>query len=278
MYHRIRRIPVFGKYLAIFVAFAIGILAVSAWAGDYILGAEDVIQVAVWGNPGLGVSVPIRPDGKISLPLGEDIVAAGKTPAELRQAIGEELSKYIKEPAVSVVVQQVNSPRIHLLGNHPGTGERVLRSDTTLLQLISSLGPIDELDLERVYMIRDHKRLDLDLRDLVEKGQPEKDILLQRGDIIHIPNAFSRRITVIGEVTRPSNVAYRRGITVVDAIIEAGWVTEFANLKKVTVVREAKNGQEAIPVNVSDIKKGENLDKNIKLMPGDLVIVGERLF
>ncbi len=250
----------------------------AAKAEDFIFGAEDVIQVSIWGNPELGVTVPVRPDGKISLPLGGDIQAAGKTPSQLREAIAEELKRYIKTPSVSVVVMEVNSPKIYLIGNSGEAGVITLRSEMTILQLLARLGTIGDLDLERVYIIRDHKRLDLDLRELVEKGLAEQDILLQAGDIIRIPNAFANRITVLGEVNTPGNIQFRPDLTLVDVLVESGWVTEFANLKKVLVLRGVGSEQEIFEINVALIKKGEKLETNMKLVPGDLVIVKERMF
>jgi len=247
-------------------------------ANDYVLGAEDVVQIAVWGNPELGVTVPIRPDGKISLPLGGDILAAGKTPEELRKAIAAELRRFIKEPSVSVVVMEINSPKIYLLGKRTGEGVLTLRSRITILQLLAQLGPVSGLDLARAYIIRGDRRLDVDLREVVESGDPKKNIELKGGDIVYIADAFSSRITVVGEVARPSNIPYRPGLTVVDALIEAGWVTEYANLKKVMVVREKNGGRETLFVNVARVTSGEGVQEDIYLFPGDMVVVKESLF
>lgn len=265
-------------FVIVFSFFVLFLCSGRAWSGDFILGSEDVIQVSVWGNPELGVTVPVRPDGKISLPLGGDIQASGLSPSELRQSIAAELTKYIKTPSVSVVVMAVNSPRIYLIGNNPGGGVITLRSEMTILQLLARLGTIGDLDLERAYIIRDYKRLDLDLRDLVEKGLVEKDILLKAGDIISIPDAFANRITVLGEVANPGNVSFRADLTLVDVLIESGWVTEFANLKKVLVVRGSGSERRTFAINVALLKKGEKLETNLKLLPGDLVIVKERIF
>jgi len=277
---------IWGRYAGtIALLVLVGLAYAPDWASaeellseDYVLGPEDVVQVSVWGNPELGVTVPVRPDGKISLPLGNEIMAAGKTPIELRDAIATELKRYVKDPTVAVVVTQINSPRIYLIGSHPAVGPRVLKSATTMLQLISSLGPTTGVDLSRVQLIRDGKRMNLDLRKLVETALPDQDIQLKRGDIINIPNAFGRRVTVLGEVGKPSNIDYRDGMTIVDALLDAGWVTEFANLKRVIVVREEKGENQTIHVNVSDIEKGENVEGNVRLKPGDLVVVKERIF
>lgn len=255
------------------------LLTAPAWAAkDYVLGAEDVIQVSVWGNPELGVTVPVRPDGKISLPLGGDIKAAGRTPEGLQKAIVEKLTKFIKDPTVSIVVMAINSPKIFLLGKREGTGVMTLRSQTSILQLIAQLGPANSIDLSRAYIIRNDRRLNLDLRYLVETGDTRSNLTLEPGDIIYLPDAFTTRITVIGEVTTPSNIPFRPGLTVVDALIEAGWVTEFANLKKVLVVRERDGKKEEMYINVARVKSGGDAEQDLFLLPGDLVIVKESMF
>lgn len=279
LFHPRNGSSVWGVFSLLLVSWLFLLMPATAGAGDYVLGAEDVVQISVWGNPELGVTVPVRPDGKISLPLGGDIVASGLTPMELRKALTGELSKYLKDPSVSVVVQQINSPKIFLIGNNPLAGAITLRSEMTLLQLIAQLGPVENLDLSRAYIIRDHKRLDFDLRSLVREGNARWDLVLQRGDIIRIPDAFSKQVTVTGEVANPTKVQYRDGLTIVDALIEAGWVTEFANLKKVMVVRYTlEKGRAIFEANVADVQKGRNLEENVFLVPGDMVIVKSGLF
>ena len=108
---------------------------------DYIIGSEDAVEVQVWKNPDLSRTVTVRPDGKISLPLIGDVQAAGQTAAQLADAVTEKLKTYYKEPAqVTVIVTQVNSYAIYLLGEVRGQGKHVVKSGTTFLQAISLAG------------------------------------------------------------------------------------------------------------------------------------------
>lgn len=110
-------------------------------ARDYLLGAEDSVEVQVWKNPDLSRTVIIRPDGKISLPLLGDIQAAGQTATQLTEAVTEKLKAYYKEPAqVTVIVHQVNSYGIYMLGEVRSPGKHIVRSGTTFLQVISLVG------------------------------------------------------------------------------------------------------------------------------------------
>ena len=108
---------------------------------DYIIGSEDSVEVQVWKNPDLSRTVTVRPDGKISLPLIGDVQAAGQSAAQLTETVTEKLKIYYKEPAqVTVIVHQVNSYVIYVLGEVKGQGKYVVRSGTTFLQAISLAG------------------------------------------------------------------------------------------------------------------------------------------
>jgi polysaccharide biosynthesis/export protein len=108
---------------------------------DYIIGAEDAVEVQVWKNPDLSKTVTVRPDGKISLPLIGDIPAAGQTAAQLAEAVTEKLMTYYKEPAqVAVIVTQINSYAIYLLGEVHTQGRYAVKPGTTILQAISLAG------------------------------------------------------------------------------------------------------------------------------------------
>ena len=106
----------------------------------YRIGPEDVLRLSVWGNQELTQEVVVRPDGKISLPLVQDVQAEGLTVAELAGVIHQKLLPYIKDPQVSVIVTQVNAPKIYVLGNVTRPGTFPLRSDTSVLQALSLAG------------------------------------------------------------------------------------------------------------------------------------------
>ncbi|HLJ22715.1 MAG TPA: polysaccharide biosynthesis/export family protein [Candidatus Acidoferrales bacterium] len=157
----------------------------------YIIGPEDVIDINVWKEPDMTRLVPVRPDGKISLPLINDVQAAGSTPQQLAAAVTEKLRKFLTEPQVTVIVTQINS----------------------------------------------------------------------------------QRVFVVGEVLRAGAFPLIPGMTVLQALASAGGFTTFADMKKIHVMRLVDGKHVELPFNYREVLKGDNPDQNIKLLPGDTVVV-----
>ena len=109
-------------------------------ASDYVIGAEDMLQVSVWKNEAMSRTLPVRPDGKISLPLLHDITAAGLTPLQLRDKIAAALAEFMPNPEVSVTVMQVNSYRVSVLGEVQKPGVLQLKAPTTVLEALALAG------------------------------------------------------------------------------------------------------------------------------------------
>lgn len=172
--------------------------AQAARSPDYIIGPGDEIEVFVWQNPDLSVNVPVRPDGKISTPLDEDMVAVGKTPSQLAHDIEMKLSEYVRSPHVNVIVTK--------------------------------------------------------------------------------PASVFSQVKVIGQVNRPQAIAYRDGMTVLDAVLAVGGLTDYAAGNRARIVR-TENGQEKdIPVRLSALVNGGDMSQNLPLKPGDVLVVPESRF
>src|SRR5208282_680065 len=107
---------------------------------DYVIGADDSLRIAVWKEPDMNATLPVRPDGKISLPLLDDVQAAGLTPLQLKDAITVKLKKYIADPRVTVVVTAMNSQRIFVTGEVTRSGAMALLPHMTMLQALSTAG------------------------------------------------------------------------------------------------------------------------------------------
>jgi polysaccharide biosynthesis/export protein len=168
------------------------VAAPSSVAGaDYIIGADDVLHISVWKEPDLTVSLPVRPDGKISLPLLNDIPAAGLTPMQLKESITEKLKKYMSDPRVTVVVTAMNSRRIFLTGEvlHPGTTP--LLPNMTVLQALSTGGFTQFADLKNIYVLRMESgrqvKLPFNYKEVVKGRHAEQNIMLRPGDQIVVP-------------------------------------------------------------------------------------------
>lgn len=168
--------------------------------GEYRIGVDDRVQVTVWRNPELAVTAPVRPDGKISVPIIGDVQAGGQTPSEVAETIRMRLSAYIREPNVAVILTELRS------------------------------------------------------------------------------HEFLTRVRVTGAVRTPRSIPHRQGMTVLDAVLEAGGVTEFASPNRSRLFRKTKEKTEVFSIELGDILRKGRLETNLLLAPGDVITVPERLF
>lgn len=173
-------------------------MATSSVAPDYRIGPGDTLQIFVWRNPELTQSVPVRPDGKISTPLVEDMVAVGKTPSQLARDVEKVLAEYIRSPQVNVIVSNPLS-------------------------------------------------------------------------------AFSQ-VKVIGQVTTPQSVPYREGMRVLDVILAAGGLTEFAAGNRGKIVRKVDGKDTELRIKIDDLVNKGAMKHNLELRPGDVVVVPQSFF
>ena len=164
----------------------------------YKIGPLDTLNILVWRNPELSSQVTVRPDGRISVPLTEDLLAAGKNPAELAREVEKSLSKVIRDPAVTVVVSGFQG-------------------------------------------------------------------------------VFSDQIRIVGEATRPQAIAYRQNMTVLDVMIQAGGLTDFADGNAAVLVRGNEGGKQ-YSVRLKDLLKRGDISANAAILPGDIIIVPQAWF
>lgn len=271
----------------ILYCFFISIASVAYGAdGDYVIGEEDVLRISVWGNPEMTAELPVRPDGKISFYLIGDIKVAGKTSAEVKKLIETELSKYIKAPVVNVMVIAINSYKVYVIkqggmisrdAERGVTGVIQLRKKTTLLQLLSQIGSLEDIDFRNSLIIRNGERLNVNLLSLIN-GDLTQDILLKPGDIVFLADNFHNRIKVIGAIRTPSILSYKEGLTVMDAILQCGGFTEFAKQNDVIIIRKEEDGVRRLAVRAGDILNKGELNQDIPLRPGDTIIVKTGIF
>lgn len=158
---------------------------------EYRIGREDVLEVVVWHEPELTRVVPVRPDGRISLPLAGEVEAAGKTPAELQTGLTKALSPYIHDAAVAVLVREINGSRVFVLGEVTRPGGFALRGPLSVVQAIALAGGRTEFGGDDVYWVRqkadgktDRVRLSYD--DLVQ-GEAAGALWLRGGDVLYVP-------------------------------------------------------------------------------------------
>jgi polysaccharide export outer membrane protein len=154
----------------------------------YVIGPEDILVIKVWREPDLSGQMLVRPDGRISLPLIQEVQAAGLTPEQLTKTIAEGLSKYMNQPEVSVAVQQVNSKVYFIQGEVMRPGKYPLLVPTTALQALVNAGGFQEFaNRKKIVIMRGNERLKLNYNDLIKGKNMEQNIILQNGDLIIVP-------------------------------------------------------------------------------------------
>jgi len=171
---------------------------VSAVSADYLIGPGDTLQIFVWQNPELSVTVPVRPDGRISTPLVEDTLAVGKTPVQLATDLETALAVFIRTPKVSVIVSQ-------------------------------AVGALSQ-------------------------------------------------VQVIGQVTRPSGVPYRAGLRVLDALLAVEGLSEFAAPNRAMLIRTENGKETKTRIRIGDLLDSGDLEQNLLLQPGDVIVIPQTWF
>jgi polysaccharide biosynthesis/export protein len=158
---------------------------------DYVIGADDTLHISVWKEPDMSATLPVRPDGKISIPLLDDIQASGLTPMQLSNSIKDKLKKYIADPRVTVVVTAMNSQRIFVLGEVVHTGPMALLPSMTILQALSSAGFTQFANLKGIYLLRmqdgQQVKARFNYKEAIKGGDPAQNYVLKPGDTIVVP-------------------------------------------------------------------------------------------
>jgi polysaccharide export outer membrane protein len=158
----------------------------------FVIGNDDVLAINVWKEPDISRSIPVRSDGKISLPLVGEVQAAGLTPLKLEKDIANRLKNYISEPVVSVMVQQVNSQKFNILGQVVRPGTYVIANSPTVLDAISLAGGFRDFAKQKsVYVLRQsasgESRFPFNYKDVSQGKNMSQNIKLQPGDTIFVP-------------------------------------------------------------------------------------------
>ena len=167
-------------------------------SGDsgYLIGPEDVIEIAVWGNTDVTRTMPVRPDGKISLPLLNDVQAAGSTPMQLRGALVASLERYMPSPMLSVIVREVHSFKVTVIGEVKTPGRYELKSRATVLDVLAMAGGLSQFAAKtRITVLRHDgestRELPYDFEKITAragaKGSGQDNFCVEPGDIIVVP-------------------------------------------------------------------------------------------
>lgn len=164
---------------------------VSAAGPSYVIGPEDTLYISVWKETDLTITLPVRPDGMISVPLLDDVPAAGLTPMQLSGVLSEKLRKYVVAPRVTVVVTQIKPQRVYVLGEVLHTGPVSLLPNMTVLQALATAGLTQFANAKDIYLLRteegQQKKIAFNYRQVIKGGDVSQNIPLKPGDTIVVP-------------------------------------------------------------------------------------------
>jgi len=251
-------------------------------ARAYRIGPGDLLEVKVFEVDQLSQTVRVSEDGSLTLPLLGRVAVEGLTQEGVVQKLTGLLSaKYVKNPQVTIFIKEYKNQQVAVIGAVVKAGSYELVGRKNLLQIISMAGGFSETAGNEVFILREGtdgrtKTISIDLKDLLVNGNQSLNVPVEPNDVINVPVDREIKVFVMGRVTRPGAVTSKltAGITLLQAIADAGGLAEGAKRGAITVTRKDAAGKEQkIKVNLSDILKGRK--KDIKLQEGDVVFVPE---
>jgi len=260
---------------------------------SYRLGIQDVIEVKVYAHQDLDTTQTIGPDGSISILPGGSIQAAGKTVDELADDIKQRVSSivqnpivnvsvneytshplFIADPLVNVVALEINSRRISVLGAVKAPGIIKLRSPTTIMDAISQAGGLsDDADLRDAIVLEDGKILPVSLEKLFKQGDLSQNIYLRPYSSVYVGSSRYNYAYVIGEVQRSGRVNWEGSLTLMDAVGQAGGITQNAKTDHVLVISGGIANPSLKLVDIGGFLYRGEFQNNISLARGDIVYV-----
>lgn len=254
-------------------------------ATEYKIGAQDLLDISVFGLKELNRTVRVSEEGKISLPLLGEVHVEGLTKTGLERRLSQLLEeKYLQNPQVTVFIKEYQSKRVFMLGAVKEPGPYELHGRQTLLQLISQAGGLSSDAGDEIMVIRQlqdgtNKSFRISIDDLILKGDTNLNISLEPNDIVNIPADKAVYVYVFGQVKKPGALEVKKSNipTLLRAIAQAGGFSDRASKSGVIIKRVDQDGKEVqIKVNVKDIIKGKR--KDIQLEENDVVYVPETIF
>lgn len=272
---------------------------------EYVLGPGDVIQIRVLDEENLDKTVTVSADGFITYPLLGDLRVDGLTIMQVDAQITSLLARdYLVNPEVTLEIVKQRSKKVYIMGAVKQPGYHELPSDQRLLgTLLSAGGPVSFDTEARVLRLPKQEFIGtesvetlspivIDLKKLFEEGDQTQNIMLQDGDVLMVAakkgtpfdaasaaqESGTQQFYVVGSVVKPGIYPYRPDDTILDAILRAGGFTEFASRNNTKLVRESDGKTRTIQIKMKDVMEKGEMNKNVPIMPGDMIIVPESFF
>ncbi len=262
----------------VFVILLVLLFTSSLSAADYLIGGGDTLLISVWGEKDLTLTVIVRPDGKISFPTVGEVMAANTTVKELQTTLTGKIGRIVKNPIVTVMVTGITNNKVYLNGGGVKLGVFTLTQSTSLLQLLCQIENVRYADLKKAYVLRRGGKIKEDFSKLYLQGDTREDIAIESNDIIYIPTNVNKNVYVMGAVNAPKFVEYRDGLTVMEAILEAGGFTKYASQNDTMIYRKDGAREVKISVKMKKLINDGDLTQNARLQPGDYIVVMEGIF
>jgi polysaccharide biosynthesis/export protein len=247
----------------------------AAASQDYVLQRGDDVDIKAYNIPEIDLSAHIRPDGKITVLLLNDIVAAGLTPAQLTATLTEGYSQHFRNPRIAVIVRGLSSENVYVGGEVLKPGEISIRNNLTALQAVVDAGGLKEntgaeatITVMRTVPGAATQYFTLSAQDVVDRKQP--DIPLRSGDVVYVAKTFIQ-VYVGGEVTRPGLVPLSGQMTLMGAIAQAGGLTIKAQAKSLVLIRKNDTGAPVVSTIATNAVFAGKADMVLK--PYDIVYV-----
>jgi protein involved in polysaccharide export with SLBB domain len=238
----------------------------------YLLAPDDIVSVTVVNFPNLSTQATVLPDGTISVPILGSVKASGKTTEELAQYLAKEWDRFVVRPSVTVSVYQKRKATVVVNGFAAKLGTLEYRPGMRLSDALAEVGgasPAGDITKVRVTR-RSGESQTYDMTDFPRLAGTERDVLLQEGDIIFVPERRTQ-VSVIGQVLRPGSYDYRDEMTVLDALGLAGGVLESADLNAATIEEEGVERK----LDLDALLRRGDMSVNAKLKPGARIMVPE---
>ncbi len=255
--------------------------AKDAFIKAYKIGPGDLLEIKVFEVDQLNQTVRVSEDGSITLPLLQRVVVEGLTQEGIARRLTDLLqAKFVKNPQVTIFIKEYKSKQVAVIGAVEKPGSYQVVGNRNLLHIISEAGGFSENAANEIFILRDGpegtRSIPIDLKALMVDGNAALNIPIEPNDVINVPVDREYRVFVMGRVTRPGAVKYKlsEGITLMQAIADAGGFAEGAKKSAIQITRKAKDGKEIkIRVNWKDLTKGRKKDP--VLQEGDVVFVPE---
>ena len=251
---------------------------------EYLLGAGDVLDVALRGLDVVKERVPIRADGNVSFSLVDNVPAAGRTITELDEDLTMRLKKYLRDPKLDITIAEYNSKKVSVqgailsvftaAGQKTGPGRYGLKGKVRVLDmLLEAGGTTPDAQLDRVQLIRGDVSYRLNIQRVLSLGDTRDNIVLQDGDLLFVPGIArqSKKVVILGEVHNPNVYVFSEDVSFLEALGQAGGLTDSAIRDDVRIIRNVDGVSKMFSINYERLVSGKDLANNVRLESNDII-------